>query len=60
MTPESTSSTPAEVAIVATDISRRPYVAPNLRRLGSVRDLTLGSPKKAFSDFRGGTQSTPM
>lgn len=32
----------------------RPYSSPRLRRLGSVRDLTLGSPRGAQNDFRGG------
>jgi hypothetical protein len=61
MTPESKSSTQAPVATVATDTTRRPYTAPTLKRLGSVRDLTLGSPKKPFTDFQGGTHNTfPM
>lgn len=29
------------------DAPRRPYVAPKLRHLGSVRDLTLGTSNKA-------------
>ncbi len=28
----------------AKDNARRPYAAPRLKHLGSVRDLTLGSP----------------
>lgn len=41
---------------------RRPYQAPRLRCLGSVRDLTLGSPTAdPFSDGMGGKQKTfPM
>jgi|GEM_PF-3454020 len=31
---------------------RRPYVAPRLRHLGSVRDLTLGSSNKALEGGR--------
>jgi hypothetical protein len=33
---------------------RREYKAPRLKRLGSVRDLTLGSPRLPFGDGRGG------
>ncbi len=33
---------------------KRPYHAPQLRRLGSVRDLTLGSPLVSVSDTKGG------
>jgi hypothetical protein len=32
------------------DASRRKYTAPRLKRLGSVRDLTLGSPKGIAGD----------
>jgi hypothetical protein len=34
----------------ASRASRRSYTAPHLKRLGSVRDLTLGSPKGGFTD----------
>jgi len=33
---------------------RRSYAAPRLKRLGSVRDLTLGSPLLPSNDFMGG------
>ncbi len=36
------------------DPKRRPYTTPRLRRLGSVRDLTLGSPLQAGNDQAGG------
>lgn len=39
---------------------RRAYAAPRLKRLGSVRDLTLGSPALPFNDFMGGRQRAPM
>ncbi len=44
---------PARSAAVASS-RLRPYTSPRLRRLGSVRDLTLGSPRGAQNDFRGG------
>jgi len=39
---------------------RRKYEAPRLKRLGSVRDLTLGSPALPFGDSMGGRQRAPM
>jgi hypothetical protein len=40
------------------DVPRRPYAPPQLRQLGSVRDLTLGSPVGAFMDgLPGGMRS---
>lgn len=33
---------------------RRPYHKPQLRQLGSVRDLTFGSPIAGVNDFMGG------
>lgn len=39
---------------------RRAYAAPRLKRLGSVRDLTLGSPALPFNDLMGGRQRAPM
>lgn len=39
---------------------RREYKAPRLKKLGSVRDLTLGSPRLPFGDGRGGFQRGPM
>lgn len=41
---------PAEVQ----DVPRRKYTAPRLKRLGSVRDLTLGSPLGRFTDAQFG------
>ena len=38
--------------------SRRPYRRPQLRRLGSVRELTLGSSKG--KDEGGGTKKNTM
>jgi hypothetical protein len=35
-------------------VERAPYRRPVLRRLGSVRELTLGSPVPTFTDMRGG------
>lgn len=35
------------------DTPRRKYKAPRLKLLGSVRDLTLGSPPNMFSDGVG-------
>jgi hypothetical protein len=32
---------------------RKPYTAPTLRRLGSVRDLTLGSPTGCAKETKG-------
>jgi hypothetical protein len=46
-----TSSTPSGAA---GGHGRREYKAPRLKRLGSVRDLTLGSPRLPFGDGRGG------
>lgn len=40
--------------------TRAAYKAPSLRRLGSVRDLTLGSPLLPFGDLMGGFQRVPM
>ncbi len=36
--------------VAAESAPRRTYVAPRLKRLGSVRDLTLGSPLGKFAD----------
>lgn len=36
--------------------ARAPYKKPQLRRLGSVRDLTFGSPSGAIGDLMGGRQ----
>lgn len=47
-------------ATASTGTSRAPYAAPRLRRLGSVRDLTLGSPALPFGDAMGGFQRVPM
>lgn len=44
MTSEPKPPSPTEHAAAASDAPRRKYTAPVLRRLGSVRDLTLGSP----------------
>jgi len=44
------STDPTLAASVTTDgaaVERRPYVAPRLRHLGSVRDLTLGASNMA-------------
>jgi hypothetical protein len=43
----------------AKDAPRRPYTAPRLKVLGSVRDLTLGSPGK-FVDAVTGTMAMAM
>jgi hypothetical protein len=39
---------------------KRPYTTPRLRRLGSVRELTLGATMGGFSDGGGGKMTTPM
>ncbi len=41
-------TSPAESASLPASRVRRPYVAPELRRLGSVRELTLGTSNKAL------------
>jgi hypothetical protein len=40
-------------------VTRRKYKHPRLKRLGSVRDLTLGSPMLPFSDGGGGFRRGP-
>ena len=40
--------------------SKRPYSAPRLRHIGSVRELTLGSTMGGFGDGGGGKMLTPM
>ena len=42
------------------DAPRRKYTAPRLKLLGSVRDLTLGSPLLRFADLTLGMQRTRM
>jgi hypothetical protein len=50
MTPDPKSpQLPADVQ----DSPRRKYTAPQLKRLGSVRDLTLGSPVGKITDGAG-------
>lgn len=56
----STARTEASLSTASTGTSRAPYAAPRLRRLGSVRDLTLGSPALPFGDAMGGFQRVPM
>lgn len=36
---------------------RAPYRRPVLRRLGSVRELALGSPKGSITDMMGGLRT---
>jgi hypothetical protein len=40
----------SQLPVDVKDAPRRKYSAPRLKRLGSVRDLTLGSPTGKFSD----------
>ncbi len=40
-------------------VAKRPYRAPQLRHLGSVRELTLGATMGAFGDSGGGMMA-PM
>jgi hypothetical protein len=47
----------AEDAIEAGSEPRRPYKAPRLRRLGSVRQLTLGAGSNVCDEF---SQSGPF
>ena len=42
----------------AKDNARRPYAAPRLKHLGSVRDLTLGSPTGGPMDGLPGGKRT--
>jgi hypothetical protein len=57
MTPDPKSpQLPADVK----DSPRRKYTAPQLKRLGSVRDLTLGSPAGVMSDGPLGKIPRPM
>lgn len=61
-TPNDTQSGVAQVNSVETadpsnatsPSQRRPYHKPQLRVLGSVRDLTFGSPVAGINDFMGG------
>lgn len=55
----STSQEPQDVKD-AVGVGRRTYTAPRLKLLGSVRDLTLGSPNQRFADLTLGTQMTPI
>jgi hypothetical protein len=48
MTPDPTSP---QVSADPQDVVRRKYTAPRLKRLGSVRDLTLGSPAGPRTDL---------
>jgi hypothetical protein len=59
MTPESKSPKQPQDVKDANIAPRRKYAAPRLKRLGSVRDLTLGSPLLPFGDGKGGFQRTP-
>lgn len=58
MTPEPKLPSPTEHAAAAGDAPRRKYAAPVLRRLGSVRDLTLGSPLGLLMDAAPGGMRT--
>lgn len=49
---EPKSETAPQAVDTTTEVPRRPYHKPQLRRLGSVRDLTLGS-KGSAGDFGG-------
>ena len=40
--------------------ARKTYVAPQLRRIGSVRQLTFGSPGGMFADTFGTMKVPPM
>ena len=58
MSTEPKSAKPAEEVKDATTAPRRRYAAPRLKRLGSVRDLTLGSPSGLLMDgVPGGKRS---
>ncbi len=54
------SAGPAASAVPSgsTSAARRPYRKPQLRALGSVRDLTFGSPVAGLNDFMGGRVKT--
>jgi len=43
-------TTPVPTEVAVKDAPRRKYAAPRLKRLGSVRDLTLGSPPGKAAD----------
>lgn len=45
---------------IAHATSKRPYKAPRLRHLGSVRELTLGGTMGAFVDDLGFKKRLPM
>lgn len=58
MTSEPKLPSPTEHAAASGDAPRRKYTAPVLRRLGSVRDLTLGSPIGLLMDGLPGGMRT--
>ena len=43
-----------EAGTSSSRLPRRPYHKPQLRQLGSVRDLTFGSPIAGVNDLMGG------
>ena len=43
-----------QVDTASSRAARRPYHKPQLRQLGSVRDLTFGSPIAGVNDLMGG------
>lgn len=53
-TPGTETNEQGETVTSSSRSSRRPYHKPQLRQLGSVRDLTFGSPIVGINDFMGG------
>lgn len=51
---QDSSGTALTSALAPEASGRKPYQKPALRRLGSVRELTLGSPIAGATDGRGG------
>ena len=49
-----TAGTTPQVDTAPSRAARRPYHKPQLRQLGSVRDLTFGSPIVGVNDLMGG------
>lgn len=58
-TPQDPQSLEAAAQVAPGVVARRKYEHPRLKRLGSVRDLTLGSPMQPFGDLTGAFQRGP-
>lgn len=59
--PKTPQDSQTQEAVAQGVASRRKYTHPRLRRLGSVRDLTLGSPMQPFGDgMLGFMRGPPM